>query len=56
MDSNPIEKQIAYILVVDLLSPLVSSLPIVYQLPSTNIFAFNPLLSLLPDLLSYNTL
>ena len=41
--------------VVDLLSPLVTLLPKVYQLPLTSDFVFNPLFSLLPNLLFYNT-
>ncbi len=55
MDSTPIEEQTAYMPVVDLLSPLVSSLPKVYQSPLASGFVFDLLLSLLPDLLFYNT-
>jgi len=55
MGSTPIGEQTVYMPVVDLLSPLVTLSPRVYQSPSTNGFVFDPLLSFLPDLLFYNT-
>jgi len=55
MDSNLIEKQTAYMPVVDPSSPLVSSLSKVYLSPLASDFGFSPLLSLLPNLLFYNT-
>ena len=56
MGFSPIEKHIAYTPVVDLLSPLVTSSPKIHQLLLTGNPTFNPLFSLLPNLLFYNTL
>ena len=53
--SSPTGEQPAYTLVVDLSSPLVASLSRVHQLLLTGGFAFDFSLSLLPDLLFYDT-
>ena len=55
MDFTPMEEQTAYMLVVDLLSPLVTLSPRAYQLLLTGNLAFSSSFSLLPNLLFYNT-
>ncbi len=55
MGSNSMEEQTARTPVIDPLSPLVSSLSEVHQSLLINVFVFDPLLSLLLDLLFYDT-